>query len=175
MARHPPGDPDADGRQFVAADPDTRQPIHAGAQNPEIGRRSNQNFLEVAHIPVNVAPIRLQVDDRIADHLPGTVISDIAAAPRLEHFNASCRQYLGCRKDVGAPAVASHAERQNVRVLDQQQRIVDPIGFPVFHQRSLQFERFGVRHSPEPANGKGPPYTAAGSQFSSARLTCDMK
>ena len=51
-----------------------------------------------------------------------------------------------------AAAVAAHAEREHVRMLDEQQQIADAAGAPLLDERALQRERLGVRHEAEPAD-----------------------
>src|SRR5205823_956952 len=77
------------------------------------------------NVLVHVAAIRLQVDDRVADDLPRTVIRDIAAASGLVDLDAAGRQRVGRGEDVRSAAVAAHAERQHVRMLDEHQRVDD--------------------------------------------------
>jgi hypothetical protein len=101
---------------------------------------------------VHVAAIRLQIDDRIADDLSWTVVGDVAAAAGLVHGDAARRERIGRRQDVGAAPVAADAKREHVRMLDEQQLIVDLILAPLVDKRSLQLERLGVRDLPEPAD-----------------------
>ena len=48
-----------------------------------------------------------------------------------------------------APAVAAHAQGQDVGMLDEQQRVADPVRAPILNQRALQRERVSVRHQAE--------------------------
>ena len=63
----------------------------------------------------------------------------------------------GVAEDVRAPAVASDAERQDRRMLDEQQHVVDPTGAALLDEGALQRERLGVRHQAEPPNVEGAP------------------
>ena len=92
VARHPPGDSDADRGQLAVAHPDTRQPRHAPGFDAVVGRHPDQHFLEIAHVAVDVAAVGLQIDDGIADELAGAVVGDVAAAPGLEHFDRAGRK-----------------------------------------------------------------------------------
>ena len=92
---------------------------------------------------MHVAAIRLQIHDRISDDLAGTVVGDVAAASGLVHLDAARRQRFGCREDVTAAAVAAHAERQHVRMFDEQQQIADAVRAALFDERALQRERLG--------------------------------
>ena len=72
---------------------------------------------------MHVAAIGLQVEDRIADDLAGTVIGDVAAAAGLVHLDAQLGEPLVGGDDVRAAAVALDAERDDGRVLQQEQEI----------------------------------------------------
>jgi hypothetical protein len=58
---------------------------------------------------------------------------------------------VGC-ENVGPPAVAANAERQDMRMFEEEQRVADPPRAPVFDQRSLERERLRVRHPAEAAD-----------------------
>ena len=49
---------------------------------------------------MNVAAIRLQIEDGVADELTGPVIRHVAAAPALEQIDAARRQLLRRFEDV---------------------------------------------------------------------------
>jgi len=50
------------------------------------------------------------------------------------------------------PAVAADAERDHVRVLEQQQRVANRPRAPLVDKRALQRERLGIRHEAEMFN-----------------------
>src|SRR5688572_21142534 len=83
VARHPARDADADGGELHVAYPGAAEAFHASGCDPEVRGGANQHFLEIADVAVDVLAIRLEVDDRIADQLPGTVEGDVAATPGL--------------------------------------------------------------------------------------------
>src|SRR5262249_48291177 len=111
----------------------------------------------------------------IADELTRTVIGDVAAASRLDDLDAARGQRVSRREHVRAAAIAAHAERQDVRVLDEQQAVVDAIRLAILDERALELERLAARHRPEPLHAERPAaigrYTMFGSHCSSARLT----
>ena len=85
VARHPARDAHADRGELRRRRP--RRPSGRRAARPAMPKRgdgADQHLFEVAHVAVHVAAIRLQIDDRIADELPGAVVGDVAAAARLE-------------------------------------------------------------------------------------------
>ena len=132
--------------------PRARQSADAAGRHAEIRADANHQLLEIAHVRVHVAPIRLEVDDRIADELPGAVIGHVAAATRLVHLDAPGREHLRRRDDVRAGAVRFHAERDDVRVLEQKKDVGDPARLAILHECALQRERLGVGHDAEPAH-----------------------
>src|SRR5579859_1396829 len=96
VARHPPRDPDADCGELrlasVGTRPDPRQSLHASRANAECRDRANQRFLEVPDVPMDVAPVGLEIDYRVAHELSRAVISDVAAAAGLEERHPRSRE-----------------------------------------------------------------------------------
>ena len=76
---------------------------------------------------MDVAAIGIEVDDRVAHDLPRPVIGDVAAAPGVEHLDAQAAEPLRRGEDVAA-AVLLDADRQDVGVLQQQQRVGNSAG-----------------------------------------------
>jgi len=74
------------------------------------------------------------------------MISNVPAAARLVHFDAARSQRFSGRENVRPSDFAADAERQHVRMLEEQQRVGDSSGAAIFDQRPLQGERIGVRH-----------------------------
>jgi hypothetical protein len=101
---------------------------------------------------MHVAPIRTEVDDRVADKLTGTVIGDISAAPRLVDFYPTLRQKLTAGEDVRTPAVAFDAKRQHMRVLHEQEDVLDVSRSTLLDQLALERQRLGVRNQPGTAD-----------------------
>ena len=149
MARNPSGDADANRRQLVAADPDAGESVDAPGVDAIVARGTNQHVFEVADVAVNVAAIRPEIHDGVPDDLAGSVVGDIAAASGLVHLDAAGRQRCSRREDVTAAAIATHAKRQHVGMLDEQQQIADPVRAPLFDERPLQRERLGIAHPAE--------------------------
>ncbi len=137
-----------------------------------VADRPNQHVFEIAHVAVDVAAIRVQVDDRIADDLAGPVIGDVAAAAGFENLDAAGASASGSRQDVRASTVAADAERQDVGMFDEEQQVAERAGPAILDQRALQ-RRALLRTERRPR----PPrllQTTFGSQFSSDRFTIDM-
>jgi hypothetical protein len=98
---------------------------------------------------MHVAPIRIEVDDRVSDHLAGAVIRHVAAAAGFEYLDAPRRELIRRGDDV-RPAVLLDADRDHVRMLQQQQGVGDAVGFAILDERALQVERVGVGNETEP-------------------------
>src|SRR5439155_16938108 len=76
----PSGNADTDGREFLLPNPYAGQAGNPSSLDPVIPRHSNQHFLQIANVAMDVAAIGFQIDDRIPDDLTGTVIGDVATA-----------------------------------------------------------------------------------------------
>ena len=53
----------------------------------EGGDRSDDRLLEVAHVALDVAPVAVEVEDRVADELAGPVEGRLAAAVGLDDLD----------------------------------------------------------------------------------------
>ncbi len=124
----------------------------------------DQHLLEVAHVPMHVAPIRFQVDDGIANELAGAVIRDISATPGLEEPYAGRRERLRCREDVRSIVAGPDAERHDGGMLEEQQLIGNQPSLAVVDELLLKVEPFLIPERSEP------PYIHPSSNFSSRSL-----
>ena len=122
------------------------------ASTPQSGGRPNQHFFEIADVPMHIAPIGTQVENRIAHHLSRSVVGDVSAAPGLVNLDAAGCQDVGAGPDVRSPAVALHAERQHMRMLDEQQDVVNPAGPPLLDELTLQRQGVGVGNESQPTH-----------------------
>lgn len=155
VAGDPPRNADADGRQLFAPDPHAGQSFDATGLDTVVGRDADQDFFEIANVPVNIATVRIQVEDRVANDLAGTVICNIATSTRLEDLDVPRGERGGRREDVGAPPITANAQGQDVGMLDQQQQIAHPIGLALIDQRPLKRESLRVRHQAKPPDFDG--------------------
>jgi hypothetical protein len=87
---------------------------------------------------MDVHAIGLQVDDWIPNNLSGTVVGDVAAAPRLVDLDAARREHRGVRTQVLPPSIGADSERDDVWMLEEQERVVDSTFLPVFDERLLK-------------------------------------
>ena len=114
-----------------------------------VGADTNHHLFEIAHVPVHVAPIRPQIEDRVADDLTRTVIRHVAAAAGLVNRDAEIGELLVGRNDVGARDLAAHAEGDDGRMLQEQEQVGNAVGSTLLDERSLQRERLDVADQPE--------------------------
>jgi hypothetical protein len=144
VARDPAGNPDAYGPELLSIDPRAGQPRHARCSNAKIMRRANHHFLEVTHIPVDIASIGLQIENGIPDDLPGPMVRDITATPCVKHVDAPGRQCLWRGQDVRMRACALHTNGNDGRMLEKQEYIVDTPCASFFDELVLQREGLAV-------------------------------
>src|SRR5205807_2704998 len=95
-------------------------------------------------------------------------------------------QRRGIGQDVRTSAIAPHTERDDMRMLDEQQQIARAPGAPIFHERPLHRERLRIWNQAETPDLESPHYGAVlldpcrlnhacdASQLSSVRFTSDM-
>ena len=96
---------------------------------------------------MHVAAVGPQIEDRVADDLPGTVVGDVAAAagfvkPRCRARPAA-RQSRRCSS---APPSPLHAKRDDGRMLEEQQEIGNAVRAALLDELPLERERLGVRN-----------------------------
>ena len=146
VAGAPVGDPHADRRDLLVADPHAGEPVGArSGLDTEIGERGDEHRLEPAHVRDDVALAGAPLgerDDRVADELPGPVVGDVAAAVGPHELGA---HRLGRHEHVGE--IGARPERVHVRVLLQEQVVVGRARV----QPALQRLGLAVRHPPQPA------------------------
>jgi hypothetical protein len=94
---------------------------------------------------MDVLSVRTKVEDRVADQLTGSVIRHVATAACFVNGHAAPGELFIRGENIGA-AAAANANRQDVRMFEQQQRIGDAAGPTLFDQVTLQLQRFVVCH-----------------------------
>jgi hypothetical protein len=149
VAGYPARNADTDGGQLLATDPHSGEALHAARVDPVLASRTNQHLFEIANVSMNILTIRFEINDRIANNLSGPVIRDVAAAAGLMHFDAARAQQLWCGQNVRTAAVAAHAQRQDMRVFNQQQRVINRAAHPIFDECALQGDRIAVGDASE--------------------------
>jgi hypothetical protein len=103
------------------------------------------------------------------------VIRHIAPAAGLVYANTTCGEHVGRRHDVRPPAALPNAERQDMRMLEQEERVRNSVCPALVDERTLQLQRFAIWHPAKPTNVEWPQsYTWDGSKFSIPFLTSAM-
>ena len=149
----PARDAHADGADLLVPEPGAGEAGHAARREAVVRAGADHHFLEVAHVAVHVAPVGGEIEDRVADHLAGAVVGDVAAAAGLEHLEAALAQRLGGEEHVLRARVAP--EREDRVVLEQQQLVRDAPGLPFGDQALLDLQPASVGDSPEPPDDQG--------------------
>src|SRR5690606_12526520 len=73
--------PDSDRRELSVVDPDAGEALDAASLYSQIEKSEDQDLLEIAEIPVEVASLHWKLQDGVADQLARSVVGDIATAP----------------------------------------------------------------------------------------------
>jgi hypothetical protein len=71
------------------------------------------------------------------------------------NLHAPLRQQFGSRNQMGPGSLELHAQRNDVRMLEQQKQIGHAARAPFFDERALQMIGLGVWHDAEVTNFKG--------------------
>jgi hypothetical protein len=82
-----------------------------------------------------------EIDDRVADELTGSVVRDLPSAIGVDDVDTSRAQRVRVPQHVVVCSAAT--DRVDVRMLEEQQRVVDLAGHTSFVQ--LRLKREGVR------------------------------
>ena len=89
---------------------------------------------------MHVTAVGSQIDDGVPDDLPWTVIRHITAPAGFVGLNSeSAKSRLGS-DDVGT-AFSSDPERDDWRMLEQQQKIRNALGASLLYERRLKLQR----------------------------------
>jgi hypothetical protein len=151
---NPSADVNADGREFFFGgrgwDPDACFSGDAIGGDSEIGRGADHGFFESAHVPANVSLNLVEIEDRIADDLAGTMIGDISAAVCCVELDILLTEDLFGSEEMGAVGVA--AEGDDVGVLAEEKDIFDGPGFTGGDQPLLERRGGGVGEEAEVVN-----------------------
>jgi hypothetical protein len=124
--RHPAGDADAQCRQLLALDPDTNVGvllIVPPGFDAEMGNGSNEHFLKIPHVAANIATVRGEVKNRIADQLSRTVIRDVSSASRFVQLHTKLSAKLG--RDENVAPLRGAPERDDVGMFEEEERVRD--------------------------------------------------
>ena len=142
---HPARDVDADGAELArgALEPDAREAFDPRRFDAEGRGGADDGFLEVAAIALDVPPVAVEVEDRVADELARPVEGRLAAAVGLYDLD------LGAVGHVQLLLVRPPAERDDRRVLDHDHRVGDRALRDGRRYRALEIPRLQVRRQAE--------------------------
>ena len=164
----------AEGGDLLPAGPDARQARLARGGDPEAAEGADQDLLEIAEVAADVAPVRPEVQDRVADELPGTVVGHLPAAVGALDPHAAGLERRGVEQHIGGAGVA--AKRDDRRVL-QQQQVLPILAIPVFQpprEPVLEGGGLGIAEASE-VEGCAASHDRSGKRPScSVSLTCAM-
>src|SRR5438034_10309176 len=93
-----PGDPiarvHANGRNLLLSRPNAGVLRNTLGRDSELAERPNEQFLDLAEIPVKILLVAFEIDDRIADELARPVKGDVSATLDIEQLHATLRELL---------------------------------------------------------------------------------
>ena len=119
-------------------------PSNRVALDLESGQRAQERLLEVADVALHVLPVVPEVEDRVADELPGPVEGRLAAAVGLGDLDLGALGEVQLELRLGAPP-----DRDDRRVLEKDHGLRDRALRHRAGERALERERLGVGHEPE--------------------------
>src|ERR1017187_378593 len=147
VGSHPAAEMHADGGDFAVAYPDPGELGDAPGLNAKLGQGVDERLLDGTHVGAHVASPIPKVQNRIAHQLPRPVIRHVAAAiggkkgnPRATHDLVRSQQVL---------QVAVAAQRDDVRVFQQQQVVAHRAQLALGGKLLLQVQRLAVIDAPE--------------------------
>ena len=132
----------ANGGDLRASGPHSGQPFNALRRDPEIRQGIDDRLLDCSHIKAHIALPFAQVQDRIPDYLPRTMIRHIAAAVALAYGNSRAFEHFSGCQQVLLPRIPP--QRHHVRMLHKQEPVRNLLALALFNQLPLK----PVRRSP---------------------------
>ena len=85
---------------------------------------------------MDVLTIGAQVQNRISDDLAWAMVGHVTASPGFVHLDAERVQTIRCRQNVG-PAAAADPDGQDMRMLEEEQRIGNSAGASLLDELGL--------------------------------------
>src|SRR4029079_1023247 len=114
------------GADLLRTDPRPSEAGNTPGRHAIVRADADHHLFDVAHIDVHIAPIGLEVDDRVTDDLSRSVIGHIATAPGLEHIDAQLGEPLGRGHDVGTTAVSANTKSNHRWMLKEEEEVGNP-------------------------------------------------
>lgn len=127
----------ADAAQLLLANPDAMIPRISNRDNPTCRSQANHHLFEAMHIFGDTEPSLVQMQYRVQDQLPRTMVGDIATTLNVHQGDLPGGQKL--LGDHEVLTAAAPAEGKGGRVLGDKEKIVYRLPRPSsFHQGQLQ-------------------------------------
>ncbi len=104
---------------------------------------------------MDVRPSPFQLENRVADELARAVVGDVPPAVDSEERGADGRQPVGVRENVCL--VRAAAERIDVGVLEQEERVLDQVSLPRRGEPLLENPGLAILDAPEAQEVAGGP------------------
>ena len=83
------------------------------------------------------------------------MVGDIATAASFTDLDAELPKAILSRDDVRSPPAAPHAQCQDMRMLEQNQRVRNPRRTAILNKLRLQLQRLAVRQTADATDLKG--------------------
>ncbi len=84
----------ADRGDLAVLNPDACVAGHSTGGNSITGQRADEHIFQAAKIPVQIAFVAIEVDNRVPDELTGAVVRDVTASLDLMHLHTALPQLL---------------------------------------------------------------------------------
>ena len=115
---------------------------------------AGDGFDKGVHVGADVALPLAQIEDGVADKLAGAVIGDVATAVGFVNVDAASGEHFRAGEDVAEMGVA--AERDDVRMFDEQQLVGDESGLAPGLEMLLELKCLGPAETPQITGFAGP-------------------
>src|SRR5712691_7478415 len=141
---------DADRRELHTVGPHAGQARRPGLRSDsQLVEVRDKRRLETRDVVTDRDAQSRQVEDRVADELAGAVISGLAAAIHPDHVDSARPALVVAPENVLRPRGLAH--RENVRMLEQQQRVVLEALTHPGHHGGLEVPGLSVAGATQPA------------------------
>src|SRR5260221_353327 len=121
--------------------------------DPRRHQGANRRLWDLPEIPVKALPMALEIDDRIADELPGTMEGDVSSALHLMELHAARGEQLGRRQQM--LLLRRSTQGDDRRMFDEEQQVLlERPADPSASGGALKLQSFRVRHGAQLADGK---------------------
>ncbi len=157
------GHPDPDRGHLALIGPDPRLARNPEALQAVSPHDSDQNLLEIAQVPVDVPAVRTEIEDRVSDELPRTVVRDVPSPSRLRHLDSEIVSFLRSHEHVGR--IGGRAHGDDVGMLQQQELVRHRAVAPALDEIFLKLRSVPIGHQAQPSQLDDPGVRRRGRVF----------